>query len=239
MNKKKVLFFGSWIAVLGVLVGIVNWMGNAAETSTKPPKTVAPTIDEAKWTQVMQFTAAPPMGDPKAAYTIVEFGDFSCPQCALMHKQFLDLPKTAPVNLYFVNRPFPTLKDHEYSEAAAQAGLSAAAQGKFWPMFTALYDNQKSLEPGFYEGYANKQGLDGAMIRKDVESGKYKDKVKQSEAFCDKIGMTMTPSIIVRDNKAGTFRVASGRNDIDALIKREPWGAAAASAASAAVAKGQ
>lgn len=237
MNKKKIAFFAAWVGVLIGLVFAINKMNNSIDPPPPPPPP-HPTIDDAKWKQIMARTVASPKGDPNAPYTIVEFGDFCCPQCGAMHKGFESLPNAAPVSLYFINRPFPKIKDHENAVVAAEAGYAAAAQGKFWAMFESLYDHQSDLEPGFYEDYANKAGLNGAQLRKDVESGKYMAKVEDSRKYCDSLGMTMTPAIILRNNKNGEYSVAAGRNQIDTLLKNAPWTKTAAAGASA-VAKGQ
>jgi len=236
MNKKKLIFFSAWVGVLVVLIFAINKM-NDVISPPPPPPFVNPKVDDARWKEVMSRTVAQPKGDPKAPFTIVEFGDFCCPQCGAMHKQFEELPKMAPVSLYFVNRPFPNLKEHENAVYAAQAGLAAAAQGKFWPMFEALYDHQKSLQPANYKQYADQAGLNGTQLSKDVQTGKYLATVEDTRKYCDKIGMTMTPAIILRNNKTGEFKVASGRTQIDSLLRSLPWGRTAAGPAT--MAKGQ
>jgi protein-disulfide isomerase len=236
MNKKKIIFFAAWIGVLVVLVVVINKM-NDIVAPPPPPKFVPPTITDARWKEVMARTVSAPKGDPKAPFSIVEFGDFCCPQCGAMHEMFANLPKTAPVSLYFINRPFPKLKEHENAVFAAQAGMAAAAQGKFWPMFETLYDHQKDLQPANYEKYANQAGLNGAALSKDVQTGKYMAKVQDSLKYCDSIGMTMTPAIICRNNKTGEYKVAAGRDDIDKLLQNPPWTASAEGPAT--VAKGQ
>ena len=234
-NKKKIIIFAVWIGVLVGLVVAINKM-NDIIAPPPPPKFVPPTITDASWKEVMSRAVATPKGDAKAPYSIVEFGDFCCPQCGAMHKQFENLPKTAPVSLHFMNRPFPKLKDHENAVFAAQAGFAAEAQGKFWPMFDSLYNHQKALEPANYEKYATQAGLNGAALRKDVQTGKYMAKVQDSLKYCDKIGMTMTPAIICRNNKTGEFKVAAGRDDINKLLQNPPW---AGTTSGPSVAKGQ
>lgn len=237
MNKKKAIFFTAWVGILVGLIVAINMMNGHID----PPKPTAqppnPKITEAMWKEVISRTIDEPKGDPKAPYTIVEFGDFCCPQCGVMHKQFENLPKSAPISLYFINRPFPQLKEHENAVFAAQAGFAAAAQGKFWPMFESLYDHQKDLAPSNYEKYADQAGLNGAALSKDVQTGKYLSKVDDSRKYCDSIGMTMTPAIILRNNKTGECKVASGRSQIDSLLSSAPWAKTAEGPAT--VAKGQ
>jgi len=226
--KRKPLFAVCWAATLIVLAVLINGVSRMNVLISPPPTSfVKPTIDDAKWKQVMAHTVGGPKGRAAARYTVVEFGDFACPQCALIHRQFDSLPTVAPVCLYFVNRPFPKLRGHENALVAAEASLAAEGQGKFWPMFDALYDHHDALDPSNYERYAAQVGIDGARLWSDIESGKYHEQAVASSEFCDGIGMTMTPAIVVRDNENGIYQVAAGRNEIDKLLQREGWATSA------------
>src|SRR3569833_1747541 len=225
MNKKKIFFGIGWVAILAILFVAINKMNDVVDPANQkpPPLPPNPTITNADWKQVMSRVIDSPKGYPKAPFTIVEFGDFCCPQCAAMHKQFESLPHTAPVNLYFMNRPFPTIKKHENAMFAAQAGYAAAAQHKYWPMFEMLSDHNEQLAPSNYKQYADDAGLDGTKLANDVNSGKYKAKAQDSFDYCTKLKMVITPAIIVRNNKNGEYQVASGRDQINALLAKAPW----------------
>lgn len=236
-KHKKELIFGAWIAILVVLTLAVNKLSEIPPPPVPKPPKIDPAVLTARWKSIMDHTVSPPKGDPKAPYTVVEFGDFCCPQCGMMHSVFASLPSNAPVNLYFVNRPFPKLKGHEHAVVAAEAAYAAADKGKFWQMFDVLYDNQRELAPSNFEDYFDQAGLDGAALSKDVQNGKYLAKVQDSYKFCDSIGMTMTPAIVLRDNKTGQMRMAAGRDQINALLATAPW--AKNPSGPQAVAKGQ
>jgi protein-disulfide isomerase len=241
-QNKKPIFFGIWIGILVILTAVMNYMQKLTDTPPAPPP-VDPRVIQNRWDGVMAHAVGGPKGNPKAPYTVVEFGDFCCPQCGRMHDLFASLPEHAPVNLYFVNRPFPRLKDHENAGVAAQAGYAAAAQGKFWPMFDALYAHQKDLQnKGFntnsFAQYANSAGLNGTVVASDVKSGKYADKVKDSMAFCQSIAETSTPSILLRDNKTGRVKTAEGHDEIVKLFDSAPWAHAQAAPVAAAPAGG-
>src|SRR3990167_1799291 len=74
--------------------------------------------------------------------TIVEFGDYECPGCAVVNpvvKQLIEEYKDKPVS--FVYRHFP-LPQHAKAPVAAQAAEAAGEQGKFWEFHNKLYENR-------------------------------------------------------------------------------------------------
>lgn len=231
--SSKAVLFGAWITTLAALLLVVNYLSNLSMKTPLPPPPAKPSMNDGVWRQAIAHAVPWPKGDVKAPYTVIEFGDFACPQCGAMHSGIENLASSAPVSLYFVNRPFPRLKGHEYAVQAAEAGYAAAAQGKFWPMFDALYSHQKDLDPSNYAAYANQAGLNGATLQKDVQSGKYLARVTDSYQFCDSAGFQLTPTIVVRSNKTGAYQIAAGKQEIDRLIESEPWQKVAAATTSA------
>jgi protein-disulfide isomerase len=134
-----------------------------------------------------------------------------------------------------VERP---IRGHFYAVPAAQAALSANAQGKFWPMYDTLYMHHTDLEPGFYSDYAAKIGLNGAALQKDVDSHRYQSQVEESVKFCTSIGIVSTPTIAVRNNKTGQVTAAVGLENIMALLKQPPWSTSAPPGSAVAAAPG-
>jgi protein-disulfide isomerase len=229
-SKKKMLGLIVWLALIGALVAAVFKLSGANDggiVGIPPPQPPAQVIhpDSVKlakaWSNVIAHASAPPRGAKNPAYTVVEFGDFQCPQCGLIRPGLESAFSQAPVNMYFVNRPFPNV--HHFAIAAAQASYSAAAQGKFWPMYDSLYVHQKDLEPGFYEDYATEIGLNGKQVRQDVESDRYKNQVASASTFCDQIGVIETPTLALRNNSTGDVKTMVGRIEIEAFLKSPPW----------------
>jgi protein-disulfide isomerase len=56
-------------------------------------------------------------------------------------------------------RDFP-LSFHDRARPAAVAAKCAADQGKYWNMYTTLFDNQRNLSDNDLKTYADKIGLD-------------------------------------------------------------------------------
>jgi len=217
---RKAAFFLGWASVLVILMVTISRMNQMVVPHGLVRPAGVQVINDKLWHQIVAHSVGQPIGDPKSQYSVVLFGDFACPQCAAMHQQLVKLPATAPVRLYFVNRPFPKIRHHENAMVAAEAGCAAAAQGKFWPMYNALYQHHDALDPSHYEAYANAAGLDGARLRSDVDGGKYRAEGEASMRFCDDARLDITPTIIVRDNQTGGYSVASGRDQINRLLPK-------------------
>ena len=85
--------------------------------------------------------------------------------------------------MFFMN--FPLTQIHLFAEGAAEASLAAAAQGKFWQMYDALYESEgdalKGATPKYPENLkidkieqtaAKIPGLDIARFNQELNSHK-------------------------------------------------------------------
>src|SRR6187397_85410 len=86
-------------------------------------------------------------GPESAPVTLVEYGDFECPQCASAYPIVGRLRDTFGQQLRFVFRHFPLTNSHPHAQRAAEAAEWAASQGAgaFWPMYNALYSARADL----------------------------------------------------------------------------------------------
>ncbi len=243
-NKRAVLLV-LWLVILGGLYALITHLNVAGggPTPTPPPdvpKMSAATL-QAQWPQIVAHAAAPPRGNPHAAYTLAEFGDFQCPQCGKMKPVIEALVNGSggKANLIFLHRPFPRM--HQWALPAAEASLAAAAQGKFWPVYDALYGHQDDLEPGYYPGYAADAGLNVTQFRSDLATHKYLPQLNQDTHFADSLNIQVTPTLLVRNNATGKITIYVGADStqpgaipgyqgIKQLAAAPPWQNAVASA---------
>ena len=205
-NKRSILLV-LWLALLGGLFFAITHL--SSRSADQPEREATPHIAaatlEKRWPDIVANAAAPARGNPQAHYTLIEFGDFQCPQCGKARPILEGLLKQAPdqVNLLFVHRPFADL--HPWALPAAEASEVAAAQGKFWPMYDTLYSHQVDLESGYYGDYAAEAGLDRKSFQADFDAHKYRDKVTQAAKLSDDLGIQLTPVLLIRDNRTGVI----------------------------------
>jgi len=203
---------------------LINRMSAGSDSHTMPPAPKPATMD-AYWSQLLEVTPAAPRGSKSAPYTIVEFGDFQCPQCGDMRPVLqTELDKLGgKANLMFIQTPLPP-STHPYAIRAAEAAAFAAHYGKFWQMFDLLYTHQNDLEPGNYDQYAESLGLSGDAMRQATETRAYSKVVAKSRDLDDKIGIKVTPTVALRDNRAGKFLwVAEAGTGIRKAFADQGW----------------
>src|SRR6266705_493075 len=99
-------------------------------------------------------------GPETAQVTVVEYGDYECPNCGQAHPIVKEIQRRLGDRLRFVFRNFPLSQIHPHAEHAAEAAEAAAGQGKFWEMHDILFENQSALEDDNLAQYAESLGLD-------------------------------------------------------------------------------
>ncbi len=79
-------------------------------------------------------------GPLEAPYTLVEYGDYECPDCGRLYVTLRDLQSDVASRLRIVFRHYPLSGIHHHAHQAAEAAEAAGAQGKFWEMHTLLFE---------------------------------------------------------------------------------------------------
>jgi protein-disulfide isomerase len=102
----------------------------------------------------------PSRGNVKAAITIVEFGDFQCPFCAQAEATLKAVLAKHPDDVRLVFRNYPLGELHPDAQFAAQAGVCADGQGKFWELHDAMFQDQHALGAPALQDAARRIGID-------------------------------------------------------------------------------
>jgi protein-disulfide isomerase len=140
-------------------------------------------------------------GDPNAAVTLLEYGDFQCPHCAAAHPLVQRLQEHFGSRLRFVFRNFPLNRIHPHAEAAAQTAEFAASKGKFWPMHDLLLENQARLGPGLFAELAESLGLDPAELRTALQENTFERHVHQDFTGGVRSGVNGTPTFFLNGER--------------------------------------
>src|SRR5438067_4435732 len=107
------------------------------------------------------------LGASHAPVTVVEYGDFECPNCKQAAPAVKLLLEHFAGRVRVVWRHFPLEEVHPHALQAALAAEAAAAQGKFWPMHDILFENPHHLKLPQLRGHAQRLELD--MVRYDAD----------------------------------------------------------------------
>ena len=136
-------------------------------------------------------------GPDHAAVTVVEFGDFECPNCKQAAPAVKLLLERFDERVRFVFRNFPLTEVHPHAMLAAQAAEAASAQGKFWEMHDLLFENQTHLKAQHLHSYAERLGLDMARYTAEMDDEIYLQRVREHMESARKSGVRGTPTFFV------------------------------------------
>jgi len=137
------------------------------------------------------------LGPDHAPVTVVEYGDFECPNCKQAAPAVKLLLERYTERVRFAFRHFPLEDVHPHALTAAQAAECAGGQGKFWEMHDLLFANQEHLKPKQLHSYAEQLGLDMARFTAEMDDQVYLQRVREHIASGLKSGVRGTPGIFV------------------------------------------
>ncbi len=136
------------------------------------------------------------LGPSDALVTIVEWSDFQCPYCqrsapviAAIHKKYPDT-----VRIVFRHYPMPFHKD---AQLAAEAGVAASVQGKFWEFHDQVWEHFGNLSRADLESFAKDIGLDMPRFRAALDEHRYRNVVIAEAAAAEALGVQGTPTMFI------------------------------------------
>ncbi len=140
-------------------------------------------------------------GPDNAPVTLVEYGDYQCPYCGQAYPIVKEIQKAFGKKLRFVFRNFPLNQAHPYAELAAESAEAAGAQGKFWEMHDALYENQGQLGEALIETLVKKLKLDAKQFDSDLQARKFQSHVKRDFMGGVRSGVNGTPGLFINGER--------------------------------------
>jgi len=179
-----------------------DWLGRAEARTAIPLSDLTDAVDPVR---------DHVRGNPDAAMTLLEYGDYECPYCGRAAPVIKELLGRFEGRVRFIYRHLPLIDVHPNAALAAEAAEAAGAQGKFWEMHDLLYEHQDDLDPHDLVRYAAQLGLDEAVFSEDLDSGRFAARVGQDVNSAEEAGVAGTPSFFINEVR---YR---GRYDVDSL----------------------
>jgi protein-disulfide isomerase len=130
---------------------------------------------------------------PEGAPLVIVYADFECPYCAALELRL----RAAPVRVCF--RHFPVRSSHPRAWPAALAAEAAGAQGAFWEMHDALFDDQGRLEDPHLWERAQRLGLDVSRFDRDRRSEEAAERISSDFRGGIRAGVATTPTVFLPD----------------------------------------
>ena len=145
---------------------------------------------------VIETTGRPLRGDPSAPITVVEFGDFQCPNCRRAVRLLEVLLSKYPQDIKLVFMDFP-INPSGISKAVAYGGVCAHKQGKFWAYHDAAFKAQESLHKESPRELAKQVDVAMPDFEQCMQDHDTRAKVQASIAQGRLLGVNATPTLFV------------------------------------------
>jgi protein-disulfide isomerase len=161
------------------------------------------------------------LGPAQARVTVVEYGDFECPNCKQAAPGVRLLLERFAGRIRFVFRHFPLEQVHPHALHAALAAEAAGAQEAFWPMHDLLFENQQHLKPKQLRGYADRLELDMVRFDADMADEIHLQRVREHIDSGRRSGVRATPTFFLNSRiQDVSFGMQALEAAIETALKR-------------------
>ncbi|EMA50882.1 MULTISPECIES: formate/nitrite transporter family protein [Halococcus] len=151
-------------------------------------------------------------GPDDASVTLVQYGDFECPNCGTVHSIIERLLDHLDDELRYVYRHFPLTEVRPNAKQAAEAAEAAGAQGAFWPMYDRLYEHQDALAAEDLEAHADALDLDTERFAQELDDNDHEDRVREDFESGIESDVNSAPTFFIDGERY------EGRYSFDALL---------------------
>jgi protein-disulfide isomerase len=139
-------------------------------------------------------------GAKDSTVTIIEYGDFECPNCkqaapvvAMLLRRFTGLIRV-------VFRHFPLEEVHPHALVAAEAAEAAAGQGRFWEMHDLLFAQQPHFQLRHLVELAEDLALDVRRFSRELQEHVHVERIRENVRAGRRLAVRATPTFYVNGN---------------------------------------
>ncbi len=140
------------------------------------------------------------VGSPNAPIVLVEYSDFQCPFCSMIHPTLKRIVEESGGEIAWVYRHLPLESIHPQALPAALAseciGEQLGASG-FWAFADDMFADQSGMTSARYAALAGELGADVGQFNTCVASAKYTSKINAQAQDAQANGGTGTPFTVV------------------------------------------
>lgn len=198
-----VLQAGSLI-VIGVALGMGGTLAfQYQQRSTTSTPTAEPPADKPEAAKVITMDlllkGEPALGQPNAPVTIVSFSDYECPYCRLFHQKVFPKLKQTFIDtglVRFIHKDLP-MPFHRQAEPSATVARCAQKQKSFWPVHSALLDQQNCLECRGPVAIAVSSGLNAEALKTCLRDPSILEIVRSNTSEAGLHDIRATPTFVL------------------------------------------
>jgi len=137
------------------------------------------------------------IGTAHAPITLVEYGDFECPNCKQAAPAVKLILERFAGRVRFVFRHFPLEEVHPHAVLAAEAAEAAGGQRKFWQIHDLLFAKHSHFKRNQLLTYAKQLELDLVRFTDDLDDHIYLQRVREHEITGQESGVRATPTFFI------------------------------------------
>jgi len=206
-------------AAIPTLPPRANRNGQIARDTAQPepgrPQPASERIDRETIAR-LKLDRGPMRGPADAPVTITMFTDMQCPYCERSEATLDQLFDDYPNKLRLVLKQMPV---HKTARLAAEAGLAADAQGKFWEMHEQMLAHHDDLSRDALLALGETAGLDVGRLRDALDRRSYAAAVDEDMSAASEIDVRGTPSFVINGRRiVGAVPVEELKKVIDAAL---------------------
>ena len=138
----------------------------------------------------------PRKGADAPRFTIVEFGDYQCPNCAKAARVLRRIIDQYPEEVQVIYMDFP-INRSGVSRLVAEGAACAQRQGRFWDYHDLAFEQQSRLDGDAPLALARALELDETAFAACLAGRAPKTQVARAASEARRLGLTGTPSIFV------------------------------------------
>lgn len=220
------VFLGIAIIAL-VLVGVTVFATRSTTVPAPPPPRE---MTDAELCKLLAPPDSPYLGNPAAAYTLVEFGDYQCPNCRASEPEVQKLIKKYGDRMKYVFHSYTIRPEHYYAPTLARAVGAAAEQGKYWEMHRRVFTtkvNWDGMQPeqiiATVKRFANELGLDPMRFTAFFQGEEGVKLTAKQDNLGRQVGVTATPSYYFIKPGNHIVRFFTTMQTVEELNKPETW----------------
>src|SRR3989344_4918277 len=144
------------------------------------------------------------VGSPAAPLVLIEYSDFQCPYCNVVHPTLKRIVEESNGQIAWVYRHLPLESIHPSAKPAAIASECVAEQlgnDGFWKFADIIFANQGKMSADYYVQTAVQLGADKSKFNSCVSSDKYASRVDADTQEAQANGGNGTPYTVLYDTK--------------------------------------
>ena len=145
------------------------------------------------------------IGSPSAPIVLIEYSDFQCPYCSMVHPTIKKIVEESDGQIAWVMRSLPLDSIHPEARPAGLAAECIAEQkgnDGWWQFADALFADQENLGTTRYLAEAQKAGVNMQQYLSCVSSKRYDQKLSDQSAEGQVAGAQGTPYTVVYSKNA-------------------------------------